>query len=294
MNNAQLKDYMMRVKELEIRCYQQKELYNRANAMYQRAQKPAYYEYKRMPVRDTAGIVNNALGCAAIFGIPGGVIIGVIISGFFSLPLFKSMIICAIVCFIGIAIFFCVSDFKDFDKRAARTYYEIQNAREQNLIIESRSKKQRQLAFNEMNRIQNALSQTCQVLDEYYRKGVIYPKYQHDLVAIAMFCEYLNSNRCSSLEGEHGAYNKFEDEKLHREILSKLDDVINKLDQVCDNQMMLVNDLRRCNQQINQISGEMESSLYRLEQIDSNLEVGNYFNEITALNTTYMAWLKRW
>ena len=53
---------------------------------------------------------------------------------------------------------------------------------------------------------------TCTLLERMYNKGIIYEKYQYDLVAVSMFAEYFKFGRCSCLEGHEGAYNIYENE----------------------------------------------------------------------------------
>jgi hypothetical protein len=51
--------------------------------------------------------------------------------------------------------------------------------------------------------------------------------------------EYLDSGRCSALEGPDGAYNLYESELRQNYIISKLDTIINQLDMIRENQYYL-------------------------------------------------------
>ena len=69
-------------------------------------------------------------------------------------------------------------------------------------------------------------------------------------------------------------------------ILSKLDEVIAHLDRIEGNQYMLASAIREGNAKADQI--------YRtLQNVESNTAASAYFSEVSAMNTTYMAWFRR-
>ena len=131
----------------------------------------------------------------------------------------------------------------------------------------------------------NTLTSTQQTLQRFYGLNVIYPKYRN-FVAISMFYEYLCSGRCSALEGHEGAYNIYEQEIRMNLILSKLDEVIAHLDRIEGNQYMLASAIREGNAKADQI-------YQTLQNVESNTAASAYFSEVSAMNTTYMAWFRR-
>lgn len=90
---------------------------------------------------------------------------------------------------------------------------------------------------------------TKKTLDDYYALNVIYPSYR-SIVPVAMFTQYIQSQRCDKLEGTDGAYNKYEDELRQNIIIAKLDVIIAKLDRIASSQYELQQTLLESNRQI--------------------------------------------
>lgn len=110
------------------------------------------------------------------------------------------------------------------------------------------------------DKMYQSYEKTCYLLEHLYAKNVIYEKYRYDLVAISMFAEYLNSERCYTLVGHEGAYNIYEHEIRMGLIISKLDEVIERLDRIEDNQYRLF-------ETINGISNKMDSIVTNMKSI---------------------------
>lgn len=75
-------------------------------------------------------------------------------------------------------------------------------------------------------------------LDKLYSANIIHPKYR-ELTAVSSLYEYIDTGRCSQLEGPNGAYNMFESEVRLDHILLKMDDVIRQLDSIRQSQYQL-------------------------------------------------------
>lgn len=113
-------------------------------------------------------------------------------------------------------------------------------------------------------------------MQQYYSLGYIYPSYR-GIVPICTIYQYFDSGRCSRLDGHEGAYNLYESELRMDLILSKLDDISR-------NQMVLAQEIRRSDAKLNEISRSLNS-------IEKNTTVSRYLNGITAVNTSYLAWV---
>lgn len=59
--------------------------------------------------------------------------------------------------------------------------------------------------------LQDTIRGSQAALGRLYDLGIVHPQYRN-LVAVSMFCEYLESGRCDTLEGAFGAYNLYENE----------------------------------------------------------------------------------
>lgn len=125
--------------------------------------------------------------------------------------------------------------------------------------------------------------QTKEILKQYYSLGFIYPKYR-GLVPISSLWEYLESGRCFTLLGPDGAYNLYESELRSNLILSKLDDILDRLDDLSAGQRALAAAITESNRKISELSRS-------LDRIEDNTAVSAYYNRVTAVNTDYMAWL---
>lgn len=139
------------------------------------------------------------------------------------------------------------------------------------LSIEQQKEKNKQAfpVLDEDYRImEQQYQKTHSLLQKYYDLNILYPKYR-GLVPVAMFVQYFASGRVSKLEGHTGAYNLYEYELLQNVIISKLDTIISKLDQIRDAQYELANALQESNQQISRLS-------YRMDVANQHLEVQAY------------------
>lgn len=130
---------------------------------------------------------------------------------------------------------------------------------------------------------EQTLFDTQKVLNTYYGKGIIFPKYRN-LVAVSSFYEYLSSGRCTNLEGHEGAYNLFENELRLNIILVKLDDIIERLDDIRSNQYALYAAISKSNKNINHLRRS-------LSNMQNNMELTAYNGRITAQNTEFLKWI---
>ena len=146
----------------------------------------------------------------------------------------------------------------------------------------------RQQLVQQYNRTSNILSQLYEVNanGEY----LLFPKYRN-MVAIVMFLEYLESRRCSTLTGHEGAYNIYENEIRLNRIITQLNDVINRLDEIKDNQYYLYDLISDANRKNNQIHQEL---LNGMAQISQNTALAATYSEVTANNTSAMRMIEEY
>jgi len=140
---------------------------------------------------------------------------------------------------------------------------------EQSLIIGSLMKK--------LSETETFISETESALNALYSLGVIYGKYRH-FVAVASFCEYIQSGRCNTLEGANGAYNLYESELRQNIIIGQLDAVIDGLKQIRDAQYMIYEAINESNRVLQCISSEL-----------SNIKSAAYVTAGASVATAYYA-----
>ena len=100
--------------------------------------------------------------------------------------------------------------------------------------------------------LDNTYDNTLEILEKLYDKGIIYSKYR-DFVSIGMFCEYLESGRCDRLDGPNGAYNIYENEIRQDIIISRLEDIIQCLDEIKETQFKLYCEVQNMNCKIDEL-----------------------------------------
>lgn len=247
MEGRELKEYIRRVYLLEASLYQQNDL------LYEVENQRDYYvnyrgqQINEIPLEDVS--INDEVGCCSLFGVVLGGGIAFVVS------LFKAnsgesflyiMITGIILGFLLPLVFLLV--LQSWNEKEAEERYK-EKVR-QNELLKSQNKKnaiiKADLLKNEISDLEDQYYETKDILDEYYEKNIIFPKYRN-IVAISSLYEYLESGRCSRLDGHEGAYNIYENELRQEIIIRKLDDVIQRLDMIADNQIMLYNAITECN-----------------------------------------------
>lgn len=286
--------YLQKVRDLESSLYTQKRYIDYIRCQYNASKSPKLYDMLEIKNPDDEPL--DYLGCFATAVV--GILLGMIIGGIpllifiFSnndigsgVSLFIGFIIGEIIAFRWLS-----KSNKEEKNNYNKTLKENDVRQKKNEQIIVNSKKQEVLLTTEYNRAMSAYSDTEAVLNDLYSANIIYSKYR-GLVPITMFCEYFESGICSSLTGHEGAYNTYETQARLDVIMVKLDEIITRLDRIIDNQYMLANLLKNCQQDINRLSNLAQKQLSCLQDIKSNQEISAYYNRITARNTEYMKWL---
>lgn len=125
-------------------------------------------------------------------------------------------------------------------------------------------------------------SETEELLRKYYSLDIIYPKYRN-LVAMCSIYDYLLSGMCTELGGRDGAYAKFDlDENFHR-IHTRLDVVIDKLDEIKNTQYMLYEAIQEGNRVSRQLLDASVQQVRLAEQTVENTQLGAYYQEQAAI-----------
>lgn len=115
-------------------------------------------------------------------------------------------------------------------------------------------------------------------LADLYSENIIFPKYRN-LIAITMINEYLESGRCSELEGANGAYNLYEMELRQNIIIGQLSSIIGNLEQIRNNQYSLYEELTKSNRLVQDV-------VYELQDLNNTTKLNAYFSYVTALVET--------
>ena len=95
------------------------------------------------------------------------------------------------------------------------------------------------------------------LLKQMYDMNIIHPKYR-SLLVVAQLYEYLDTGRCSELEGPYGAYNLYESELRQNLIIDRLDQVVSNLRAMQKTMFYATNAIMESNRQISQIAKEIK------------------------------------
>ena len=141
---------------------------------------------------------------------------------------------------------------------------------------------------NEYNAIQPKYSETVDLLNDYYDLGIIYPKYRN-YACIASIVEYFEAGRCTTL-GE--AYNLLESDLKFKVIDTKLDTIIETLDEIRTNQSLLYESINEANSHIQQMTGKINSLANSTSNMNNQLASIEYTNKITQHNVELLTQLE--
>lgn len=147
--------------------------------------------------------------------------------------------------------------------------------------------------------LRNKLSETQNLLHSYYSKGVLHPKYRN-FVAVAYLLDCIDTGRYTKLDGPDGAYNQFELEVRMDRISSQLDTVINKLDQIRQNQYSLYAAITQANRTNQMMFQKLDGYCRNLDTLNANaaqirqsLNTANHTAELTRKEIAYRNYLDR-
>jgi len=134
-------------------------------------------------------------------------------------------------------------------------------------------------------------------LKKMYEYGVIDQMYWHDIVAIASFYQYFRTGRTKSLKfneetGDQGAYNIYENEKRLNHIITNTDTIIQKLDQIIDNQREIAVALRQAENKISSLNDNVRqisrNATAYLSEIEQNTAISAYNSERQTAELKYL------
>lgn len=291
-----LKEYVKRVYQLEKTLYNQNSFYQTLNQ-----KRNDLINMKDKPMLQKASLdISDRGGSCILLGVILGLLIGVFAGLFYSpsnetwdelVSIIKYGIIMGLV--FGLVAFILV-----LIVSASSTAMKNQTISQKNDEIiainyynRNKANWQIQMLEREMNVISAAYKETSDILQMYYRKNIIYKKYRN-LIAVSSIYEYLESGRCSGLEGHEGAYNIFENEIRQNIIINRLDEVIRCLNKIADNQYMLYSAIQESNKKISRLSDEFSRMADNLSAIENNTAIMSYNTQLIAQNTELTNWLQ--
>ncbi|MBR2715326.1 MAG: hypothetical protein IKB73_03865 [Ruminococcus sp.] len=169
------------------------------------------------------------------------------------------------------------SDQKAYDEEyyeSLSIYDETTKKAKQLLEVE---KRQRNFIYQQIKELEKQHSYTRETLQKFYNYNIIDKSYHFDMVAVCSFYQYFNKEMTFSLgfdraTGDRGAYNIYEEEKRLGRIESKLDVVIDKLDQMLENQSYIKYQLGQANEKIYELVSGVNSMSKKLNDVNDSIK----------------------
>ncbi len=131
-------------------------------------------------------------------------------------------------------------------------------------------------------KLKQAYRCTVDNLTNTYAANIIYKKYQ-TVEACASIYDYLESERCYTLEGPYGAYNKYDDDLAKGIIIKKLEEISSKMDVIIENQEKAYCIMQKIQKSVGEMRSDINFICNSLQEVDGKL------NDI-ANNTKITAW----
>lgn len=297
MQITELKEYIKNIYQLEVSLYNQNalmvEIKNKIQLLSHIENQPFQHEVSE----DQSGFIfSGVIVAAEVAGSIG--LIYIIINFFKKYKSFEAFLFSLLrwvgIPFVIIICIYLILAYLNYDDAKNRN----SQIRRRNQWIKETNEKNRSIAEKKittyniiLKREEQLFLETKNLLKKYYNDDVIFPKYRY-LIPISSFYEYLISGRCDCLEGHEGAYNIYENELRQNIIIGKLDDVIQRLDQIERTQYMLYSAIKEGNKKIDRLTDDVNKTVNSLHNIDNSTAFTAYNSEIIAQNTEFLTWIE--
>ena len=141
--------------------------------------------------------------------------------------------------------------------------------------------------WNQMQNVICERNKTQSVLSSIYDIGIIHPKYRY-MVAVSSFYDYFDTGRCLSLTGPGGAYAVYEEDLRFQRLETRLDMIINKLDELINNQRMIADLMREANDTLYRIEAFNNRMMQSVSRIEQNSELIEYNSRCAMQSSVVM------
>lgn len=290
-NSHSVAEYLGRVVSLEKSVYTQTQTINEIQDQIDGLGHPYNYQKPEPPqhasLSEEAGDITGNLQLFGFGALIGGVI------GLFAGSIVGGAIIGGSILLGGIYLIQAVSNANynsDVDEEYQRNLnsYNAATAADKKRVKKELAEKARLSEILDM--MVKKKNETVSVLELYYGKDIIFPKYRN-LVAVCSFYEYFMSGRCYALTGHEGAYNIFENEVRLERICTKLDEVVQRLEDIKANQYMLYDVIQEGNRITERLVEESVRQSRIAERTAENTALAAHYAEIAANNAEACAWI---
>lgn len=187
----------------------------------------------------------------------------------------------------------------DYMQKIALAKNKIKSLLNEKKEYPSKSLGKKQIIDMEITLVEDTLRDFFKCRNEMYSYNIIFDKYRN-IVALSTFYEYLMTGRCESLDGVNGAYNIYENEIRLDTIITQLDEIKIKLDEIKQNQYMMYKTMKDIQSSLNHLEASMDKAVKALESIDTKATTTNNYlanisqnSEVIAHNTAVSAYYSK-
>ena len=312
MTTENLEKYLSGVFQTELNIFVQKNIIRRMENTYVSLGK---YSKITKPTQQRArvNISDYMFGVGIVIGLIVG-IIGAIYEfcnssggfGYFILSLIAGAIY-AVIGFVvgGLTIGTVVGICKlNAEKQNLKAQYKEQivrydeNVKNDNLRVK-RELKQKKALETEIATMRSRLKESQRNLAKMYSYNILNPDYQN-IYAVSSIHGYIVKGRTKGLTfnentGDQGAYNIYEYERRMNMIITNTEEILNRLDEVVNNQYELAMGLRQANTRINSLCSDvnvfMKNTASSLNSIERCQSVIAYNTEVAKNELAFMNWM---
>lgn len=164
-----------------------------------------------------------------------------------------------------------------------KRYYDLKKNKDQcQKRIEEMKEFNKQLDENKIvidkkiEEIKQELVEVDKLLDRLYSINIIHPKYYKNFIAVTSFYDYIDTERCNEFGGPKGIYDTFEMEVRLDNIIYKLDEIIEHLEQIKMNQFTLYKAITAGNTLAEKIVKSNQSIKENSQIMTENTEIIKY------------------
>lgn len=295
MNRVSIISYLKEAYKLESLWQKQnfllQELYNeRSNILNQRPIAKKNYNNTKVQFYRRSPDLGSIITLFCIGGI-AGLCLGGILAGAFNIHI--QILLGILGGAIGIFLYIIPfekennSRLNSRNRRIAELKSENRLIEKENQIIEKNN--QRRAEYNrqaiveidyEIKRVKKEQEKTKKIIDAFYSDGIIYYKYR-GLIPISSLLEYFESGRVDSLKE---AYNKYDNELLHRVIIDQLNICISQLNNIQNNQLALYQAIIEALDEVKEISGEYRTLAKGYKDLNQNIKMNNYHQQVNKIH----------
>ena len=181
-----------------------------------------------------------------------------------------------------------ISQMKKFDVNSASEAL-VKNRKNQAELYRINSKEEELKIKEKQSEIFTALQDAKSSLRDIYAVNVLPERYR-SFCAAATMLGYLQTGRCTAIQGHGGIYDTYEIDMQNRAIITTLEEIKNISLQIEANQQLLLSEMQQENRTLTNINQTVNRIDVTTKQIEKNTAISAAANQQTAAAASWIAW----